>query len=131
MESALSIIIAFSTIIPSIYIYIVFTTDRSFWSSYRKLVSVGFEPTTTKSTTTIYHYIYIYIYIYITIYIYHYIYIYIYIYHYIYISLYIYIYSYTHSYIHMIGSTINNNLIPLHSVSWVISLIFRWLLQFF
>ena len=45
--------------------------------------------------------------------------------HLMYMNIYIYIYIY------MIGSTINNNVIPLHSVSWVISPIFRWLLQLF
>ena len=55
----------------------------------------------------------------------------IYTYIYIYIYVYVYIYIYIYIYIYMIGSTINNNVIPLHSVSWVISPIFRWLLQLF
>ena len=40
----------------------------------------------------------------------------------------IHILTHIHTYIYM-GSTINNNVIPLHSVSWVISSIFRSLLQ--
>ena len=43
--------------------------------------------------------------------------------HLMYLNIYIYIY--------MIGSTINNNVIPLLSFSWVIIPVFRWLLQLF